>query len=102
MTTVFDDEAALEEVKKTALRAKMVDTHATAFTHGDFTPRNILVKEGRVVAIISWEQAGWRPETWEYIKALYRVNDAFWPTCVPKIMTVYLAERELDQEDKDT
>ncbi|KAK3322757.1 kinase-like domain-containing protein [Apodospora peruviana] len=38
-------------------------------THGDFVPRNILVRDGRVVAIVDWEMAGFYPEYWEYAKA---------------------------------
>jgi tRNA A-37 threonylcarbamoyl transferase component Bud32 len=38
------------------------------FTHGDIAPRNILVKNGRIVAIIDWESAGWYPEYWEYTR----------------------------------
>lgn len=45
--------------------------HEVVFTHSDFTPRNILVRDGRVVGIIDWEMAGFYPEYWEYIKALY-------------------------------
>lgn len=42
-------------------------------THNDFAPRNILVKGDRVVALLDWENAGFYPEYWEYVKAL------FWP-----------------------
>lgn len=38
-------------------------------THGDFVPRNILVRDGNVVAIVDWEMAGFYPEYWEYAKA---------------------------------
>ena len=41
------------------------------FTHGDLGAQNILVREGRVVAIVDWECAGWYPEYWEYTKAHY-------------------------------
>lgn len=99
---------ALESKRKTAavakvnaVRAKMVDTHATVFTHGDFMPRNILVKGGRVVAIIDWEQAGWRPESWEYIKAVYTDDDGYkdWSAHLPGIMPVYATELQVDNED---
>jgi aminoglycoside phosphotransferase len=44
--------------------------YTTKFTHGDFAPRNILVKkDGTVTAIIDWDSAGWFPEYWEYTKA---------------------------------
>ena len=38
-------------------------------THGDLVPRNILVRDGNVVAIVDWEMAGFYPEYWEYAKA---------------------------------
>jgi aminoglycoside phosphotransferase len=44
--------------------------YATKFTHGDFTPRNIMVKkDGTVTGIVDWDSAGWFPEYWEYTKA---------------------------------
>ena len=41
-------------------------------THGDFQPRNILVRDGKVVSIIDWEYSGFYPVYWEYHKAMYR------------------------------
>lgn len=44
--------------------------YSTKFTHGDFAPRNILVKkDGTIAAILDWECAGWFPEYWEFTKA---------------------------------
>ncbi|KAJ3843414.1 kinase-like domain-containing protein [Lentinula raphanica] len=45
--------------------------HHIVFTHCDLAPRNILVKDGRIVAIIDWECAGWFPEYWEAIQIEY-------------------------------
>ncbi|KAL2192921.1 hypothetical protein P885DRAFT_64534 [Corynascus similis CBS 632.67] len=41
---------------------------ASAFsTNGDVAPRNILVdKDGRILALLDWENAGWYPDYWEY------------------------------------
>ena len=55
---------------------KVVHSHchhyATKFTHGDFAPRNIMVKrDGTITAIIDWDSAGWFPEYWEYTKAMF-------------------------------
>ncbi|WXC64563.1 hypothetical protein SNK03_010373 [Fusarium graminearum] len=41
------------------------------FTHGDLSPFNIMVRDGRVVSIIDWEFAGWYPYYWEYTAAWY-------------------------------
>ncbi|KIP05058.1 hypothetical protein PHLGIDRAFT_19808 [Phlebiopsis gigantea 11061_1 CR5-6] len=53
------------------IRAEMRDDHHVVFTHGDFTPRNIMVDGDRVTGIIDWEDSGWLPEHWEVVKALY-------------------------------
>jgi aminoglycoside phosphotransferase (APT) family kinase protein len=57
------------------LRRMMRDDHQVKFTHGDISLRNIHVKivgdraeDVSVVALLDWEQAGWRPEYWEMIK----------------------------------
>ncbi|KAI1848932.1 hypothetical protein JX266_005360 [Neoarthrinium moseri] len=47
------------------------------FTHGDLTPRNVVVDEdGRVTGILDWSQAGYYPAYWEYAKAC----------CYPRVM----------------
>ena len=49
------------------------------FTHGDLDPRNILVEEGHVTGIVDWEQSGWYPGYWEYVKAMWGCVDT-WET----------------------
>ncbi|KAF2217598.1 hypothetical protein CERZMDRAFT_55043 [Cercospora zeae-maydis SCOH1-5] len=39
-------------------------------THGDLTPRNIIVDNGRVTGIIDWERSGFFPEYAEYAFAM--------------------------------
>ncbi|KAF9463718.1 hypothetical protein BDZ94DRAFT_1258380 [Collybia nuda] len=34
-------------------------------SQGDFAPQNIMVKNGRVVAILDWETFGWYPDFWD-------------------------------------
>ncbi len=36
-------------------------------SHGDLAPRNLLVKDGRIVAVVDWETFGWYPDFWEYM-----------------------------------
>jgi tRNA A-37 threonylcarbamoyl transferase component Bud32 len=50
---------------------KAMPQHEVVLTHSDFSPRNIIVRGDEVVAIIDWEMAGFYPEYWEYVKALY-------------------------------
>ena len=46
-------------------------SYRTCFTHADLIPRNIIVRGGRVVAIIDLAFSWWYPEYWEYTKAHY-------------------------------
>lgn len=54
------------------------------FTHSDFHPSNSLVERGRLSSIVDWESAGFRPEYWEFTKAMYSkmgggvMGDIFW------------------------
>lgn len=50
-----------------ALRALRAD-HAVHFSHCDFVPGNILVRDGQVVALLDWEDAGYYPEYWDFVK----------------------------------
>lgn len=47
--------------------------HRSFFTHSDLHPTNILVEEGRLSGIIDWECAAFKPEYWEFTKAMYGV-----------------------------
>ena len=38
----------------------------SVFTHGDLTPRNIMVDQGYITGVIDWEESGWFPDYWEY------------------------------------
>ncbi|KAL0950842.1 hypothetical protein HGRIS_007601 [Hohenbuehelia grisea] len=40
------------------------------FSHGDLAPRNILAKDGKIVAILDWECAGWCPDYWEAVRGI--------------------------------
>lgn len=69
--------------------------HKIVMTHGDLSPRNILVQGSKVVAILDWEMSGYYPEYWEYVKALYRpawksswIKDG----AVNQVLTPYLSE----------
>lgn len=41
---------------------------APVFTHGDINPRNIVVRDNKIVALLGWSCAGWYPQWWEYVK----------------------------------
>ena len=83
----------------------MRNDHRIVFTHGDLAPRNILVKGGEVVALIDWEESGWFPEHWEFIKAMWCTGlegDATWDEAVLGFLTrEYEADWKLDRELTD-
>ncbi|KAF2750672.1 hypothetical protein M011DRAFT_179718 [Sporormia fimetaria CBS 119925] len=46
------------------------------FTHADLAPRNILFNEkSNQIGIIDWENAGWYPDYWEFIKIFKPTSD---------------------------
>ncbi|KAE8443916.1 hypothetical protein EG329_001226 [Mollisiaceae sp. DMI_Dod_QoI] len=71
--------------------------HKTCFTHGDASSSNILVKKGKVVALIDFEMSGFYPEYWEYANAI-NVNrfDGFWAREVGKFLHAYPKEVEME------
>jgi aminoglycoside phosphotransferase len=72
-------------------------SYRTVFSHGDLAPRNILVKDGRVVGIIDWETAGWYPEYWEYARLKRSNLDApDWEERLCKLMDPYLDEEKAE------
>ena len=86
----------IESTRKTYGDA-VFDAHSrhykTHFTHADLVPRNIIVSNGRIAAIVDWGSAGWYPEYWEYTKIHF---DAFvrldWYEAVKEAMPRYDAE----------
>lgn len=65
---VLDLFALTPQPIRESLRDSMRTDHSVRFTHGDLSPRNIIVKDGTIQAVIDWEYAGWFPEYWEYVK----------------------------------
>ena len=43
--------------------------HDICFTHSDLHLSNLLIQEGRLSGIVDWENAGFKPEYWEYTRA---------------------------------
>ncbi|TFK72393.1 kinase-like protein [Pluteus cervinus] len=88
------------------LRREMPDDHRISFTHGDISNRNILVRvtgEGPddidIVAILDWEQAGWRPEYWEMFKIRFVMSGHEFSTLARQlIFPGYETELELESE----
>jgi aminoglycoside phosphotransferase (APT) family kinase protein len=57
---------------RTALYQQVRNDHRIVFSHGDIAQHNILVKDGRITALLDWETAGWYSEHWDYIKFFER------------------------------
>ncbi|OAL36192.1 hypothetical protein AYO20_04606 [Fonsecaea nubica] len=58
----------------------MTSTHKILLTHGDINPRNIIIHNRRITAVLDWENAGWYPEYWEYVKFFSALDDSDWET----------------------
>lgn len=84
-------------VRQTVGFVRALPRHEIVMTHSDLTPRNILVRDGKVVGIIDWEMAGFFPEYWEYVKALcYPDWESRWFSegVVEKILCTFLPAGE--------
>lgn len=73
-------------------------------THNDLHPRNIIVRDGKVAAILDWELAGFYPEYWEYVKAWYRTGiDEPWvqDRAADKVLKPYPLARAVFEHTRD-
>ncbi|KAJ7766852.1 kinase-like domain-containing protein [Mycena metata] len=54
-------------------RAAFSDTASIRFTHTDLHPLNIIISSSgcKVLGIIDWQESGWYPEYWEYVKTSF-------------------------------
>ncbi len=63
---------------KDTLPSMLPRSDASVFTHGDLTPRNIMVDQGRITGVIDWEDSGWYPDYWEYTNMMKPSRDLDW------------------------
>lgn len=81
------------------IMARMSTNHRVRFTHGDLTPRNIIVKDGKIQAIVDWEFAGWYPEHFEYVKFFECKTDCKdWKNFAPHMFEVEYGEELVVQQ----
>ncbi|OAA43763.1 Protein kinase-like domain protein [Metarhizium rileyi] len=66
------------------------------FTHGDIASRNIIISEGRIVALLDWEFAGWYPEYWEYVFALRGLDNVDWKTLGQQLPSLFDKRYDLE------
>lgn len=60
--------AQAPKMYRTMLEGSMQNTHDIVLTHSDISPRNIIVHDCQIKAVIDWEYAGWYPEYWDFVK----------------------------------
>ena len=61
-----------------AFSQRLRSNHRIVLSHCDLTPRNILVQDGKIKGLVDWEDSGWYPEYWEYVKFFQRTADKDW------------------------
>ncbi|KAG5757547.1 hypothetical protein H9Q72_014311 [Fusarium xylarioides] len=61
-----------------AFSRRLRTNHRVVFTHCDLSPRNILVQDQKIQGLVDWEDSGWYPEYWEYVKFFQRNADKDW------------------------
>lgn len=66
------------------------------FTHGDIAARNIMIRDGRIVAILDWELAGWYPEYWEYVYAMKGLDKIDWETLGLHLPSLFVKRYDLE------
>lgn len=66
------------------------------FTHGDIAARNIMIRDGRIVAILDWEFAGWYPDYWEYVFALRGLDKVDWETLGQHLPSLFAKRHDLE------
>ncbi|KAI0435704.1 kinase-like domain-containing protein [Xylaria telfairii] len=66
------------------------------FTHGDIAARNIIVRDGKIVALLDWEFGGWYPEYWEYVFALRGLDNMDWETLGSNVPSLFSKRYDLE------
>ena len=98
-TFVLDFYTQCPQPIRDALHAKMRTDHSICFTHADLSPRNIIVKDGKIQAILDWEFSGWYPEYWEYVKIFEcKTKCKDWKNYAPYIFEVAYGEELVTQQ----
>lgn len=66
------------------------------FTHADIAARNIIIRDGRIAAIIDWELAGWYPEYWEYVFAMRGMDNIDWETIGQHVPSLFAKRHDIE------
>ena len=76
-----------------SIRTAFPDLCEVCLTHTDLAPVNIILSM-EVVGIIDWQESGWYPESWEYIKLRYHALEKWADAIEPYFGTTYEEEWE--------
>ncbi|KAG7141126.1 hypothetical protein HYQ46_007872 [Verticillium longisporum] len=68
----------IPQLVREAFSRRLKTNHRIILSHCDLTPRNILVHDGKIKGLVDWEDSGWYPEYWEYVKFFQRTADKDW------------------------
>lgn len=98
-TFILDLYDQCPQAVRDALSSKMRSDHSIKFTHADLSPRNIIVKDGKIQSIVDWEFSGWYPEYWEYVKFFEcKTKCKDWKNFAPYIFEVAYGEELITQQ----
>ncbi|KAF7562149.1 hypothetical protein G7046_g2001 [Stylonectria norvegica] len=78
------------------ITTQLSDNYPIVFTHGDIAARNIMVRDGRIVALLDWEWAGWCPTYWEYALALRGMDNIDWETLGSHLPSLFPERYDLE------
>ncbi|KDQ58933.1 hypothetical protein JAAARDRAFT_46576 [Jaapia argillacea MUCL 33604] len=84
------------------IRPQLSLDHRIYFTHADLAARNIIVDGDQIVALLDWENSGWFPEYWEFVKARhYPALDKSWDDSIATFAHDYTKEWMVDRRMSD-
>ncbi|KAK4642857.1 hypothetical protein QC761_401200 [Podospora bellae-mahoneyi] len=81
--------------KRFVEKERRASSGSFVLTHGDLTPRNIMVKDGQITGIIDWERSGFYPEYAEYAFAmkLCHSHEEWWIPVLKELLQPCSKER---------
>ena len=92
--------SSLHEITPPLVRAafpgRLRTHHRIVLTHCDLTPRNIIVQDGKIKGLVDWEDGGWYPEYWEYVKFFQRPSVRGWKDYAEHIFPEFYHDELVD------
>lgn len=86
------------EIKKMVAMQDREGWGPPVFTHCDLNPFNIIVRNGKIAAIIDWEMSGWYPSYWEYTSVWHgNKTREIWQEWAPKFIDPCPEELEMER-----